>query len=86
MIQVVVNEMPVVLPGCEHDFCPYETFYEQYKDILDTCNFKNICRLQNHDELQKLRELDNNINNCNRTFNSYTLTVCEYSSAIGHFL
>ncbi|CAG8615711.1 3791_t:CDS:2 [Funneliformis mosseae] len=42
VVQVVVNEKPVVVPGCGSKFCEWNKFKELFSDNLD-CDFEKIC-------------------------------------------
>ncbi|CAI2188773.1 2304_t:CDS:2 [Funneliformis geosporum] len=44
VVQVVVNEKPVVIPGCDSKFCEWSKFKELFSDNLG-CDFENICNI-----------------------------------------
>ena len=51
MVQMLINETPEIIPGCEHSFCSFNSFKSHYQHILDSCDFEDICKLNVHDEL-----------------------------------
>ncbi|KAF3334644.1 multiple inositol polyphosphate phosphatase 1 isoform X1 [Carex littledalei] len=46
-VQVLHNEVPVSLPACGTDFCPFEIFKERVVDPLLKHEFDNICSVKN---------------------------------------
>lgn len=41
-VSVLVNEVPIHLPGCEEILCPLSKFQQLYSHI-SSCNFSDIC-------------------------------------------
>ena len=42
-IKLLVNEVPVTIPGCGSDTCLYSTVRNMYKDHIDNCDIKALC-------------------------------------------
>jgi hypothetical protein len=43
LVQLVINEVPVIIPGCDGTYCEWSKFKELLGDNLD-CDFKEICK------------------------------------------
>ncbi|RIA83417.1 histidine phosphatase superfamily [Glomus cerebriforme] len=45
MVQVVVNEVPIVIPGCDEKYCEWSKFKELMGDNLG-CDYEEICDIK----------------------------------------
>ena len=43
MLQLFVNEKPVMIPGCEDLLCTYQNVRQKYSRLIETCDIANIC-------------------------------------------
>ncbi|KAI8138338.1 histidine phosphatase superfamily [Fennellomyces sp. T-0311] len=41
-VRILLSEVPTVLPGCDTEACPYETFQNIVKPLLN-CDYREIC-------------------------------------------
>ena len=52
VVQVYVNEEPVLIPACNDYVCRYKDVRDGYKHHVDHCNFQSTCSWKtDHDEL-----------------------------------
>lgn len=42
-VQLLVDETPMLLPGCDSLLCPYEQVRNSYSDLINNCNMTEIC-------------------------------------------
>lgn len=43
LIQLLVNEEPVMIPGCDSLLCPYNEVRDRYYSLVKECNIADIC-------------------------------------------
>ena len=42
-LQLLVNEEPMLIPGCDSMLCPYEQVREMYSHVFENCDLNEIC-------------------------------------------
>lgn len=44
LVKLFVNERPVTIPACNSLTCPYDQVREQYTNLIDHCDIKQVCQ------------------------------------------
>ncbi|CAB4374723.1 phosphoglycerate mutase-like protein [Rhizophagus irregularis] len=47
LVQIIINEVPVIIPGCDEKYCEWSKFKELMGDNIG-CDFKEICKTEKY--------------------------------------
>ncbi|CAC5377471.1 MINPP1 [Mytilus coruscus] len=46
LLKMMVNNLPVTIPGCDSDFCPYLKVRSIYRNYIENCKWRELCSVR----------------------------------------